>query len=75
MTMRKQILSGLKWTAGAKFCGQIITWGITLIVMRLLTPDDYGLLAMASVFIAFMLMIAEAGLANALATPGSGLDV
>ncbi len=66
MTMRKQILSGLKWTAGAKIVSQIITWGITLIVMRLLTPGDYGLLAMASVFIAFMLMIAEAGLSNAL---------
>lgn len=66
MTMRKHALSGLKWTAGAKFGGQIVTWGITLMVMRLLSPEDYGLLAMATVFIAFMLMLAEAGLTPAL---------
>ncbi|SDH63222.1 lipopolysaccharide biosynthesis protein [Nitrosomonas sp. Nm132] len=66
MTIREQALTGLKWTAGGKLAGQIITWGITLIVIRLLTPEDYGLLAMATVFVAFMLLLAEAGLAPAL---------
>ena len=66
MVMRHQILSGLKWTAGAKFGGQIITWAVTIMVMRLLSPEDYGLLAMATVFVAFMFMISEAGLSPAL---------
>ena len=66
MVMRHQILSGLKWTAGAKFGGQIITWAVTIMVMRLLSPEDYGLLAMATVFVVFMLMISEAGISPAL---------
>jgi teichuronic acid exporter len=66
MTIREQALSGLKWTAGGKLGAQIITWAITLIVIRLLSPEDYGLLAMATVFVAFMLMLAEAGLTPAL---------
>lgn len=66
MTVREQVLTGLKWTAGGKLGAQVITWAITLIVMRLLTPEDYGLLAMASVFVAFMLMLSEAGLGPAL---------
>ncbi|SDY49941.1 lipopolysaccharide biosynthesis protein [Nitrosomonas halophila] len=66
MSIREQALSGLKWTAGGKLVAQIITWAITLVVIRLLTPEDYGLLAMASVFVAFMLMMSEAGLAPAL---------
>ena len=66
MVMKHQILSGLKWTAGARFGGQIITWAVTLLVMRLLSPEDYGLLAMATVFVMFMLMFAEAGLSPAL---------
>lgn len=66
MTIREQALTGLKWTAGGKLGAQLITWGITLVVMRLLTPEDYGLLAMASVFFAFMLMLSEAGLTPAL---------
>lgn len=66
MTVREQVLTGIKWTAGGKLGTQVISWAITLIVMRLLTPDDYGLLAMATVFIAFMLMLSEAGLGPAL---------
>lgn len=63
---REQVLSGLKWTAGGKFGAQLITWAITLIVMRLLAPEDYGLLAMATVFVAFMSLLSEAGLGPAL---------
>jgi O-antigen/teichoic acid export membrane protein len=66
LTIRKQVLSAIKWTAGAKFSGQMITWGITIFVMRLLSPEDYGLQAMASVFFAFLLMMAEVGLGPAL---------
>ena len=66
MSMHQQILSGLKWTAGARLGGQIITWGITIFVMRLLAPEDYGLQAMASVFLAFLLMLVEMGLGSAL---------
>jgi teichuronic acid exporter len=66
MNMQQQFMSGLKWMAGAKFGGQIITWGITIIVMRLLSPEDYGLQAMASVFVAFLLMLSEIGLGLAL---------
>lgn len=66
MSIREQAISGLKWTAVGKFGTQIITWAITLIVIRILTPEDYGLLAMATVFTAFMLMLSEAGLTPAL---------
>ena len=65
-TVGEQVAVGLKWTAGAKFAGQLITWGITIVVMRLLVPEDYGLLAMASLFVAFLLMVAEIGLGPAL---------
>ena len=66
MTLRTHVLSGIKWTAGAKLAGQVVTWAITLIVMRLLSPGDYGLLAMATVFMSFLGLVAEAGLGPAL---------
>lgn len=66
MTLRAEILSGIKWTAGAKLCAQAFTWVITLVVMRLLSPEDYGLLAMATVFVTFLLVMAEAGMGPAL---------
>ena len=66
MKLKHEVLRGLKWTAGAKFGSQIITWGITIFVMRLLAPADYGLLAMASVLLALLNMFAEVGLGPAL---------
>lgn len=66
MSLKAQMLDGLRWVAGARFGGQIITWAITILVMRLLEPADYGLQAMASVFVAFSLLLAELGLGPAL---------
>lgn len=66
MKLHTEVLRGLKWTAGAKLGSQLITWGITISVMRLLAPADYGLLAMATVFLALLGMFAEVGLGPAL---------
>ncbi len=66
MNLRQKVLSGLRWSAGLRFLGQFITWAITIIVMRLLSPQDYGLMAMAGVIITFLTMVNELGLGAAL---------
>ena len=65
MSLRSQALSGFRWSASAKLGSQVITWAITLIVIRLLTPADYGLLAMAMVFVSLLAMFSELGLGAA----------
>ena len=65
MTLRSQVLSGVRWTASVRLVSQAITWAMTLLVVRLLTPVDYGLLAMATVFVAFLTMFSELGLGPA----------
>jgi len=65
MSLRSQALSGFRWTASVRLLSQVITWAITLIVIRLLTPADYGLLAMATVFVSFLAMFSEMGLGAA----------
>jgi teichuronic acid exporter len=65
MNLRSQALAGLRWTVSVRLFSQIITWGITLLVIRILSPADYGLLAMATVFIAFLSMFSEIGLGAA----------
>lgn len=66
MKLHTEIKRGLKWTAGAKLGGQLVTWGITIYVMRLLAPGDYGLFAMATVALALLGVLAEVGLGPAL---------
>jgi len=66
MSLRSQALSGFRWTASVRLLSQVITWAITIFVVRLLSPTDYGLLAMATVFIGFLQMFSELGLGPAL---------
>jgi O-antigen/teichoic acid export membrane protein len=59
--LKNQVASSLRWNAIVKLCGQLINWAITLFVIRLLLPADYGLMAMSNVIIGFIVMIAEMG--------------
>ena len=64
--LQGRVLLGLRWQAAAKLGSQIISWSVTIFVMRLLGPADYGLMAMATVLVGFTGLIAEMGLGSAL---------
>ncbi len=49
-----------------RFGGQAITWVITILVIRILSPQDYGLMAMAMYVIGFLALFEELGLASAI---------
>jgi len=66
MNLRSKVLSGLFWVGGTRLLSQVLTWAITIVVIRLLTPADYGLLAMSTVFMGLLNLVAEAGLGAAL---------
>lgn len=66
MTLRRDVLHSLKWLAGARFAGQLIAWAITLVVIRILNPSDYGLMAIAEVLIGFAALFQEMGLYTAM---------
>jgi O-antigen/teichoic acid export membrane protein len=66
MSLRNDVLHSLKWLAAARLVTQLIAWAITLIVIRLLKPADYGLMAMAEVVVGFAALFRELGLYSAL---------
>ena len=66
MSLRTKVLSGVFWIGSARVLSQITNWAISIVVIRLLTPADYGLLAMATVFLSFVVIFAEAGMGVAL---------
>jgi len=70
MNLKEKVMSGLRWSAGLRLLGQLFTWAVTIVVIRLLTPEDYGLMALAGVFIAFLSMINELGLGAAIVQRG-----
>ncbi len=65
-SLKVRVLQGLMWLGGLTFLGQLITWVVSITVIRLLTPKDYGLMAMAAIFISFLTLLSEMGLSSAL---------
>jgi teichuronic acid exporter len=66
VSLRNQVLAGLKWTILGRFASQLVTWAITIYVIRLLNPEDYGLMALAAIFSALFTLISEIGLGSTL---------
>lgn len=62
MDVADKIRSGARWLGAAKAVTQIYTWVLTVLIMRILAPEDYALMAMAGVFIAFIAQFEELGL-------------
>ena len=62
----RSLAGGVAWTAGVKWLSQLLTWPATLVVVRLLSPDDYGLVAMGSVYVGLVNLVNEFGLGSAI---------
>lgn len=64
--IKRQTLSGIKWSAIEKFSVQGIQFLIGLILARLLTPADFGTIGMLGVFIAISQSFIDSGFSTAL---------
>lgn len=65
MDVRSRVLSAIRWNAAAKIASQLLNWAITIFVIRLLAPEDYGLMAMTMVFVTLVSGLADVGLGAA----------
>ncbi|MGE0179028.1 MAG: lipopolysaccharide biosynthesis protein [Sphingomonas sp.] len=61
-----KIKAGVLWRSGSQIAGQLIAWGATFVVIRLLSPSDYGMVAMTGVVLAFLDLFKGWGFASAL---------
>jgi len=59
--MRRTVVVSLLWQGSASVVSQLISWLATLVVIRLLSPADYGLVAMAGLSIGFLMLIGDLG--------------
>lgn len=66
MDLRTNVISALRWSAIGRVVGQVAAWAATIIVIRLLTPEDYALIAVASLVIGFSELLRELGLGAAI---------
>jgi teichuronic acid exporter len=64
MDVRAAVVTGLRWVGGTRLLTQGFSWVVTIIVVRILAPADYGTLAIATTFTGFLSLLSDAGLAN-----------
>lgn len=65
-TTRKDVLSGLVWKLLERGGDQVIQFIIQLILARLLLPEDYGVIALITIFIAVANVFIQTGFTTAL---------
>ena len=62
-TSKAKVLSGLIWKFAERISAQVVTFVVSIILGRLLMPEDYGLISVVTIFITF---------ANCIVTNGFG---
>lgn len=64
--LKHKAVLGVIWLGSAKLLSQTISWIFTILVIRILIPDDYGLMALAMAFVGFIQLFNEMGLGAAI---------
>ncbi|MFT3682724.1 MAG: lipopolysaccharide biosynthesis protein [Ferruginibacter sp.] len=62
MSVRKEIISGVKYTSIAQYSNIFINLFIGGVLARILTPAEYGTVALITVFVTFFGMFSDVGL-------------
>jgi len=65
-SVKKQLISGITYTAIAKYSGVIISLVVTAILARLISPSDFGIVAIATVIIVFFGIVGDLGISPAI---------
>lgn len=64
--IKRQLFSGVFYTALAKYSGVVISLVVAGVLARLLSPDDFGVVAIATVIIAFFNLFTDMGVSPAI---------
>lgn len=61
-SLRRQVVVGAGWMTGLQLLSKVIEIGFVAVLARLLTPADFGVIAAATIFVQFTIMLVEIGI-------------
>ena len=61
-----KIVTGMLWRFGEKITAQVVSFVVSIVLARILMPEDYGVVAMVTVFMAITEIFVTSGLGTAL---------
>ena len=62
----RALVRGVAWTGGLKWATQLVSWGITIGLARILSLGDYGIFGLATLYVGFIQLVNEFGLGAAI---------
>lgn len=65
-TNDKDVLTNVLWKFGERISAQLVSTIVTIILARLLCPEDYGIVSIVTIFISIFNALVVGGLGNAL---------
>lgn len=65
MSLKKKTIAGFLWVSSTRVASRAVTITATIVLARILTTDDFGLLATALIFLAFSEIVGELGVTTA----------
>lgn len=74
MSLKKKAFSGLLWSFFQLFGVQGINFGLSIILARILAPEDYGLLGMLAIFMAIGQSLVNSGMTSSLIRTAEATD-
>src|SRR5579862_4765562 len=66
--MDQHLVRGILWTAAARWSSQIVSWGSLVVITRFVSPSDFGLVAMANLYLQFARIVSYIGFGSAAIT-------
>jgi PST family polysaccharide transporter len=66
MSLKKEMINGVFWIAVQRYSGYIVQLIVTMILARLLAPEEFGIIAIAIVLIQFLNIFTSMGIGSAI---------
>lgn len=72
--LKERTIKGVGWSAADSFLGQGVTFIVGLVLARLLSPAEYGLIGICTIFTTILTGIVDSGFSNALIRKNDASD-
>lgn len=64
--LRDRVARGVAWSLAEKIGSMLLQIGVSILVARLLAPEDYGVMAILTVFVTLSLVVVDSGFSQTL---------
>ena len=65
-SLSRKVFSGIFWKFSERILAQLISFIVSIVIARILSPEDYGLVAMSMIFISIANVFVASGFSTAL---------